>query len=293
MIPLALLTGWVGAPAVYAPLSVAPTSPVAEQLAALEKRTGGRLGVYALDTGTKRRITYRSEERFAMCSTFKVLLVAAVLTRVDEGRERLDQQIPFTSKDLLEYAPIASQHLSEGSLSLEKLCEAAVTVSDNTAANLLLARLGGPKAVTDFARRLGDVSTRLDRNEPTLNMAIPGDPRDTTTPKVMVEDLQKLLLGAVLQKESRQKLEAWMIACTTGTARLRAGIPKAWKVGDKTGSGENGTHNDIAILWPPSGSPILVAVYLTDAKVSSPERNAAIAEVARILVQEWNRIGIR
>lgn len=266
------------------PALAAPPAPSpAARLAALEARIGGRLGVAALDTGSGHRLEYRSAERFPLCSTFKVLLTGAVLAQVDAGRESLDRRIPYSQADLIEHSPVTTAHLAEGSLSVEALCAAAVQDSDNAAANLLLSTLGGPRAVTAFARILGDGMTRLDRNEPSLNEAAPGDPRDTTTPTAMVGALNALLLGPTLTATSRQRLEGWMVACTTGRAKLRAGLPADWIVGDKTGSGQRGTMNDIAILRPPRRAPILVAVYATGSKASWADREAMIAEVGRIV----------
>ncbi|WP_043484164.1 class A beta-lactamase [Geothrix fermentans] len=253
------------------------------RLAALEARAGGRLGVAALDTGTGRRIAHRGEERFPMCSTFKVLLAGAVLARVEKGQERLDRPIAYTKSDLLEYAPVAAARLAEGRMTVEALCAAAVEASDNTAANLLLQALGGPGEVTAFARGLGDPVTRLDRTEPTLNTALPGDPRDTTTPAAMVESLKAMLLGGGLEPDSCQRLEGWMRGSLTGGDRLRAGLPATWTIGDKTGTGDRGTVNDVAILRPPGRAPILVAAYYTGSRAPLKDRNAVLAEVGRIV----------
>ncbi|WP_243303331.1 class A beta-lactamase [Geothrix oryzisoli] len=269
------------------PLLAAPPAPLAssasDPLAALEARVGGRLGVAALDTGSGRRLDHRGGERFPMCSTFKVLLAGAVLARVDRGPDGLDRALRYTRADLLEYAPITTARVAEGRMTLADLCAAAVEVSDNTAANLLLGHLGGPGAVTAFARSLGDPVTRLDRTEPALNTAIPGDPRDTTTPSAMVDTLKLLLLGEALHPASRQRLEGWMRGCTTGVTRLRAGLPAGWIVGDKTGTGARGTVNDVAILRPPGRAPILVAAYLTGSTASARDREAALADVGRIV----------
>lgn len=270
------------------PLLADASKEAKAQLAALEIRSGGRLGVAVLDTGSGRRLEYRGTERFPLCSTFKVLLAGAVLLRVDKGQERLDRQIPFGQTNLLDYAPVTRARLAEGSLSVEELCAASVVVSDNTAANLLLEILDGPPAVTAFARTLGDPVTRLDRNEPDLNSAIPGDLRDTTTPTAMAASLKALLLGPTLSATSRQRLEGWMAACTTGRQRLRAGLPAPWAVGDKTGSGERGTANDVAILRPPHHAPILVAAYYTGSTASAEARNAVLAEVGRIVAAEFH-----
>ena len=215
-----------------------------------------------------------------MCSTFKVLAVSAVLTQVDHGKENLDRRIRFAAGDVIDGSPISKDHIGDG-MTLAELCAAALDYSDNTAANLILSALGGPHAVTAFARSLGDPVTRLDRTEPTLNEATQGDPRDTTTPATMAANLRKLLLGKALAPASREQLTNWMIANKTGDARLRAGLPHDWRIGDKTGTGERGTANDIAIAWPPGRKPIIVAVYLTGSTVSPDQQSAAIADVAR------------
>ena len=248
----------------------------------IENRVGGRLGVFAFDTGTGRSIAYRASERFPMCSTFKSLAVAAVLARVDAGRERLGRRVPYTHRDLLEYAPVTRAHIAQGWMTVEALCEAAIEQSDNTAANLLLASLGGPAAVTRYARSLGDSVTRLDRTEPTLNDYKPGELRDTTTPEAMARDWERILVGGALSARSSNLLHAWLVADQTGLDCIRAGVPKDWVAGDKTGSGSNGTRNDVAILKPPGRAPIIVAAYLTGATAPSAERNAALAEVGRI-----------
>lgn len=253
----------------------------ADRFAALEARGGGRLGVSVLDLQTGARMSHKAGERFVMCSTFKWLAAAAVLARVDQGKERLDRRIPYTAKALLAHSPITEKHVGPG-MTLDGLCEAAIIQSDNGAANLILAALGGPSAVTAFARGIGDTVTRLDRTEPALNEGRPGDPRDTTTPDAMVANLRRLVLGDGLKPASRDKLTGWLIANQTGDARLRAGLPKDWRVGDKTGSGD-ATTNDVAVIWPPGRKPILVAAYLTEAKVDGDGRNAILAEVGRIV----------
>jgi beta-lactamase class A len=249
---------------------------------AIERRVGGRLGVATLDTGSGKRLAHRSEERFPMCSTFKFPLVALVLRRVDSGCEDLDRMIPYAAADLQAYAPITRAHVNEGALSVSALCEAAVDYSDNTAANLLVAAVGGPVEVTSFARSIGDRVTRLDRTEPALNESAPGDPRDTTSPAAMLHSLEAILLGRVLSRANRRRLTDWLTANTTGNSRLRAGVPAGWRVGDKTGSGPHGSTNDIGILWPPNRAPILVAAYLTETEAAEADRNHALAEVARI-----------
>ena len=265
--------------------AAAAAAPAAASIAAIEAQIGGRLGVAVLNTATGARIVHRAGERFPMCSTFKFLAVAAVLRRVDAGVEHLDRRILYGVADLLDYAPTTRAHVAEGAMSVSGLCEAAITLSDNTAANLLLASFGGPPTVTRLARTLGDRLTRLDRNEPTLNQALPGDPRDTTTPAAMVGDLRALLLGAALSPASRARLTGWMVANTTGAARLRAGLPPTWRIGDKTGSGSNGSTNTIGILWPPAGGPILAAVYGVGSTLPRPAIEAAHAKVAALIVE--------
>lgn len=246
---------------------------------------GGRLGFAAIDTAGGRRIAWRAEERFAMASTFKLPLAAAVLAEVDRGRRRLDDQIPFTAADLLDHAPYVRAHPQAAALPLVGLAQAAVVLSDNTAANLLLPIVGGPAGLTRFARAVGDRHTRLDRTEPDLNSNLPGDPRDTTTPAAMAALLRRLLTGAVLSPASRARLIAWMVACETGKARLRAGLPQGWSAGDKTGTGARGGTGDIAILWPPASPPIVVACYVDVADASATVRDAAYASVARLIAE--------
>jgi beta-lactamase class A len=259
----------------------------AGRLAAVETKVGGRLGVAALDLASGEKLAHRADERFAMCSTFKAMAVAAALARLDRGLERLDRFVPFGQADVLDYAPVARAHVKDGGMAFGDLCAAAVEFSDNTAANLILASIGGPAGWTHFVRTLGDGLSRLDRNEPALNTAVVGDPRDTTTPLAMLADLRLVLLGKVLSAASRDRLAGWMVACETGKARLRAGLPAAWRVGDKTGTGAHGSANDIAVVWTAT-QPIVIACYLTGAEAASADaRDAAHAEVGRIVAQTF------
>jgi beta-lactamase class A len=269
------------APAAVPARSGASEADAAQGLRELETRCQGRLGVATLDSGSGRQLGQRQHERFPLCSTFKLLAVAAVLARVDRGEERLDRRVAFSEVDLLEHAPVARARLSEGGLLLGELCAAAITVSDNTAANLILASLGGPPGLTAYLRTLGDSVTRLDRNEPLLNEALPGDERDTTTPAAMLSDLRVLLLEDALSPGSRARLMGWLVANTTGDELLRAGVPKGWRVGDKTGSGERGVKCDVAILWPPDHEPILVAAYLSAPEATAMQRESVFVDVAR------------
>jgi beta-lactamase class A len=261
------------------------TSDFANRIVSIERQTGARIGVAVLDTGNGRRLDHRSEERFPMCSTFKFLAAAAVLKRVDARQERLDRFVSYSAKDILEYAPVTKAHLSDGGMTLGALCAAAIEQSDNTAGNLLLDKIGGPGGLTNFARSFGDEMTRLDRKEPELNSAIPGDERDTTTPAVMCANMQRLLLGNVLSESSRRQLEDWLRQNETGALMIRAGVPKTWTVGDKTGRCGNGATNDVAIMRPPGRAPILVAIYSIGSTSSADDRAATLAEAARVIVE--------
>jgi beta-lactamase class A len=255
---------------------------------AIESRLGGRVGLFAIATDSGKTLAHLEDERFALCSTFKWVLAAAVLTKVDENRLALEQQIQFGPADIIDYAPVTSKYVHKGRLSVEELARAAVVTSDNTAANLLLARLGGPAALTDFLRAHGDGISRLDRNEPTLNTNLPGDPRDTTSPRAMVTTLATLLTTDALFPASQKRLIEWMLACETGKERLRAGLPPQWRVGDKSGTGDRGAANDVVIAWPPHRGPILIAAYLSDSASPPPLLNVAHAELGQLVAQELN-----
>jgi beta-lactamase class A len=259
-------------------------SRLEQTLSAIEAKSGGRLGAAVLDTGSGLSAGLRPDERFPMCSTFKCLAAAAVLQRVDRGQSRLDQRIRFEAKDVVANSPTTKDRVESG-MTLAETCEAALTLSDNTAGNLLLREIGGPPGVTRFARSLGDEVTRLDRWEVELNEALPGDPRDTTTPAAMAKNLQRLILGDALSEASRRKLTGWMVANKTGGARLRAGLPRDCRVADKTGAGERGTTNDVAIFWAPGRKPVVVAAYLTGTQAPAEQRNATLAHVARAVAE--------
>jgi beta-lactamase class A len=280
-----VVRGLLAAPALalWRPLQASQARDPRAGLADLEAKQGGRLGVAALDTATGTRIEHRAGERFPMCSTFKFLAAALALARVDRGEESLDRRVVFAQKDLVPYSPATKERVGAPGMTVAELCEAAMIVSDNTAANLLLASFGGPAGLTSYARSLGDEVTRLDRIEPDLNEGAAGDPRDTTTPAAMVGNLQRLVLGDALSQASRERLTAWLVANKTGDARLRAGVPKSWRVGDKTGTGDRGATNDIAVVWPPKRAPIVIAVYYLESPASLDQRNAVIADVARIV----------
>ena len=261
------------------------TSDFASRILSVEQRTGGRIGVAALDTGSGKRFDYRSKERFPMCSTFKLLAAAAVLKQVDGRQEKLDRFVSYDAKDILEYAAVTKAHLKDGGMTLGALCAAAIEQSDNTAGNLLLDTIGGPIGVTKFVHSIGDEMTRLDRKEPELNSAIPGDERDTTTPAAMCADMQRLLLDDVLTESSRHQLEDWMQHNETGTLMIRAGVPKTWTVADKTGRCGNGATNDVAIIRPPGRAPIVVAIYSIGSTSSADDHASTLAEVARATLE--------
>jgi beta-lactamase class A len=246
----------------------------------IERDSGGRLGVAVLDTGSGAQAGYHDGDRFPMCSTFKLLAGAAVLKRVDEGKQTLDKRIKYQAGDLVTYSPATEKHVESG-MTLAELCEAAITLSDNTAGNLLLANIGGPQGLTAFARTLDDPVTRLDRIEAELNEAVPGDPRDTTTPQAMLRDIQKLVLGNALSASSKKHLTGWLLGNKTGAGKLRAGLPDGWRVGDKTGSGERGTTNEVGVIWPPQGAPIVIAIYLTETTAAADKRNAVFAAIGQ------------
>ena len=222
-----------------------------------------------------------------MCSTFKLLAAAAALKRVDDGAERLDRTIAYGPSALLEYAPIAKAHVAEGGMTVADLCAAAIDWSDNTAANLVLQTIGGPGGFTAFARSLGDEVTRLDRNEPTLNEATPGDPRDATSPRAMAASMQKVLVGDALSESSRRQLQAWLVGDKVGDKRLRAGLPTSWRIGDKTGTGERGSTNAVAIIWPPGRAPLIATVYYTESSASVDARNAVHKEIGALIAETF------
>ena len=253
-----------------------------ERLAALERGAGGRLGVCILDVATGQRTGHRVDERFPMCSTFKVLAAATVLTRVDDGQDNLDRRIVYPKDKLVPYSPETEKHAGGEGMLLGDICKAALTLSDNTAGNLMLESFGGPAALTGYARSIGDDVTRLDRPETALNEATPGDPRDTTTPAAMLDNLNRIILGKALSAGARDRMTGWMLANKTGDKRLRAGLPAAWRTGDKTGSGSHATTNDVGVIFPTDRGPIIVTVYFTESPDSEEARNRVIADVGRL-----------
>lgn len=252
-------------------------------LAALEARHGGKLGVAALDVSTGRRLSHRADERFPILSVFKMLAAALALSHVDTGAAALSERIVIMPADVVPGSPAMSPQVGGEGVTLQAVCDAAVTRSDNTAGNLLLARYGGPAGLTAFARTLGDAVTRLDRTELMLNEAAAGDERDTTSPAAIVQAMRALLFGDALSQGSRIQLHDWLAANATGDARLRAGFPVGWRVGDKTGTGENGAANDVAIVQTPAGRAVIVAVLYAWSETTPENRSAVIADVARLV----------
>jgi beta-lactamase class A len=257
-------------------------------LAAYEHDTGGRIGVYAEEVTTGAKIAWRADERFVMCSTFKASLAALVLARVDQGLDQLQDLIAYGPDDLSDlYAPVARQNLAKGALSVADMCAGAVEDSDNICANLLLARVGGPAALTRFWRSIGDGVTRLDHNEPMLNRSPPGDPHDTTTPAAMAGDLRRLVLGETLSPGSRERLIGWMRNCKTGADRLRGGLPKTWAIADKTGNNGKDAFGDIAVAWPRPGAPVLICVYTQGGSPTAARAAAVFADIGRMVAQRF------
>jgi beta-lactamase class A len=263
--------------------SSADTSAFAE----LEKRNHGRLGVAALDTGTGHLLQHRENERFALCSTFKFLAAAAILQRVDQGRERLDRRVTYGERDLLQHSPVSKEHVESGGMSLEEACAAAVQWSDNTAANELFELLEGPAGLTRFIRSLGDDVTRLDRIEPDLNVVAPGEVRDTTSPASMLKLLSTVLFGQVLAPTSRAQLQAWMLEAKVGEKRLAAGLPAGWRIAHKPGTWSAET-NDVGVIWPPDRAPIVIAAFYNYSNGANDPDDAhedVLRDVARIIVE--------
>ncbi|MEU5849074.1 class A beta-lactamase [Saccharopolyspora shandongensis] len=267
-----------------APSSSGPdlTGMHAPDFAGLERRYDARLGLFAVNVHTGRSMGYRADERFAMCSTFKTYAAGALLHRNGLAGGYFDKLIHYTEADLVANSPITGPNAGIGMM-VNELCAAAMTRSDNTAANLLLAELGGPPAITAFARSIGDGSTRLDRWETDLNTAIPGDERDTTTPAGIAAGYRALVVGDALGAPERDRLSGWLFANTTGAARIRAGLPPTWRTGDKTGTGDYASGNDVAVTWTDRGQAIVIAVLTTRPRKDDKVDNGLHADTARIV----------
>lgn len=257
------------------------------QLAALEKSTGGHIGLYALNTENNSDVSYRAHERFPFDCTSKTMGVAAILKKSMTDPKLLQERITYTKKDLIEWSPITAKHTADG-MTVLQLCQAAMTVSDNTAMNLLVKKLGGPEAINVFARSIGDTTFDLQSWWPHEADWQWGEVKDTSTPTAMAESLQKLILGTTLAPYQRSLLTNWMKANTTGDARIRAGVPKGWIVADKTGTGfYDAAMGDIAVIWPPKHAPIVLAVYYVKNKKDAPKQQEILAEATRITMKAF------
>ncbi len=258
------------------------------KFAQLESSANGRLGIMAINTANNQQLEYRGNELFPFCSTGKVMVVGAILKASESNPQLMQRQLHYSKQDTESsgYAPITGQHIKDG-MSVNGLSQAAIAYSDNGAMNQLLQLLGGPQAVTSYARSLGDNKFNLVRTEPQLNTAIPSDERDTTTPTAMALSLQKLSLGTALDKKQQLQLQEWLKANTTGDKRIRAGVPKGWTVGDKTGTGSYGTTNDVAVIWPPHAKPIFLVVYFTQNKKDAKPNDQVIAQTTKIVIDEF------
>ncbi|MDP3536125.1 MAG: class A beta-lactamase [Halomonas sp.] len=263
---------------------IAHKDPVRAELQRIEQELEARIGFAAHNFATGQRWEVNADERFAMSSTFKTLACGALLAQVDEGQLALDTEVSFAESELVTYSPVTEQYAGQQPMTLFELCDATMTTSDNTAANLVLEALGGPEAVTAFARRMDDSTTRLDRFETELNEATPGDMRDTTTPNAMLATLEKLVLGDVLTPEARQQLETWMKGNAVADGLFRAAMPD-WVIADRTGAGGYGSRSITAIIWPPEQAPTVVVFYITETEASFEARNAAIASLGEVIQQ--------
>ncbi|TDE46236.1 class A beta-lactamase [Nonomuraea mesophila] len=285
-----LLAGGATAPAAQA--AVPPAGQVKKYLRSLEVSFKGRIGAYALDTATGKTVTYRAGERFPMLSTFKAPLCAAVLQKARTSEPGLmNRLIKWTAADMKPNSPVTEKHVKDG-LTVSQLCEAAVTMSDGTASNLLLKQVGGPKGLTKYFRTLKDTTSQMDRWHPELNDWTPKDKRDTTTPAAMGRDLRVLTVGRALHAKDRRQLLAWLLANKTGGERIRAGLPKSWTVADKTGTNSDGFGggNDIAVVWPKKGAaPVIMSIYTNRTK-GLPTDNPTIAKTATILARALGKL---
>ncbi|MER5357254.1 class A beta-lactamase [Streptomyces sp. NPDC002785] len=264
------------------PTAAAEKNQRHERLVELERKFGARLGVFALATGTGSTIVHRADDRFAFCSTFKGLAAAGVLAH--NPLSHLDTVVRYTEADLMKHSPITGQHVATG-MTIRQLCDAAVRYSDGTAGNLLLRDLGGPARLTAYARSLGDTVTRMDRSEPAITQAVPGDLRDTTSPRAFGGDYRKIILGNALPPDKRAFLRGLLTRSATGDHRIRAGVPRGWTVANKTGTGDYGTLNDMAVAWPPkSAAPLAIAIMSSKAAKDAKWDEDLIAEAAAYVV---------
>ena len=272
-----------GAPVLLATDAFGREGP-ASAVAQYEQASGGHIGFHAQNLRTRRTLSWRRDDRFVMCSTFKASLAALVLRRVDQHRDDLDATIAYGPADMHDgYAPVAQANLGRGALSVGEMCAAAVEHSDNTCADLLLARVGGPAAITGFWRALGDQVSRLDDPEPYLNRTPAGGVRNTTTPRAMAATFETLAFGQTLSDGSRRLFAAWLVGSRTGDDRLRSGLPASWPRGDKTGNNGKDAAGDVAITWTQTGAPIVIAAYTRGGSPSEAQFQAVFAGVARLV----------
>ncbi|WP_312477909.1 class A beta-lactamase [Kosakonia cowanii] len=250
----------------------------------LENKSGGKLGLTVVDTSDGTTYSWRGDEKFPLCSTSKVMVVAAILKKSESDTNLLAKKITINKSDMVNYNPITSKYI-DSSMTITELSKAALQYSDNAAMNKLLSYLGGPRYATQFARTIGDKAYSLDRNEPGLNTAIPSDSRDTTTPSAMAETLNKLILGSALKKEQKAKLTEWMKGNTTGLNSIKAGLPAEWTVADKTGSGDYGTTNDVAVIWPKNHAPVILTTYFTQPEKDASARKDVLASAAKLIAE--------
>ncbi|MFT4862537.1 MAG: beta-lactamase class A [Pseudohongiellaceae bacterium] len=270
---------WLASPS----LAIAQLSELHSTVTQLEQQLQARVGISIHDLDTGEHFAYHGDDLFPLSSTFKTLACAALLHREDEQQENLQRWVHYEKEALVSYSPVTENFAGVAGMTLADLCEATLTLSDNTAGNLILEAIDGPQGLTQFLRSIGDDVTRLDRWETQLNESLPGDLRDTTSPNAMTSTLNTLLMGDVLSARSRTQLETWLRRNSVGDALLRAGIPASWAIADKTGAGGFGSRSIAAVMWPPNRKPIITAIYITETDASFDERNEAIASIGRAI----------
>ena len=287
LLTVAIIFGYYHA-ALLANTNKNESSLIDEKFKNLETSIEGRIGLYAINTANNQSIQYRALERFPIQSTFKLMAVSAILKKSESDNSLLKQKITYTKQDLVFWSPITEKHVADG-MTIFDLCAAAMMYSDNTATNLIVKKLGGPEAVTAFARSIGDNTFRIDGWEPDLN-SNPNNLCDTSTPKAMEKSLQQLTLGNVLAQSKRNQLVTWMKENTTGDTRIRAGVKKGWIVADKTGAGNDyGISNDIGIIWPPNCAPIVIAIYSGHNKKYTTRRDDILVSTTQLIINEFSK----
>jgi len=253
---------------------------ITEKIKQVEQKLGARVGVSVFDIGANESWNYNGDDKFPLMSTFKALACAKLLADVEKGIQSFDTSMVIKESSLIAWSPVAEKRIGE-KMNLKQACSAAMLMSDNTATNIVLTGIKGPKALTQFMRSMGDNVTRLDRIEPDLNEALDGDERDTTTPNAMVKSLHKLLFGDVLSHDSKQQLKQWMIDNKVTGSLLRSVLPKNWSIADRSGSGGFGSRGITAVVWSEQHAPIIISIYLTQTSASFAQRNKAIADIGK------------